>query len=66
METRVSYNEKPNAFLMISNPFFDCGLEKASFPIGFIRYFEMLFGIFEKLVFPLFYKGFPHFAKVEK
>ena len=66
VKTRVGYSEKPNAFLMILNPFFDFGLEKASFSIGFIRYFATLFCIFRKPIFPLFYKGFPRFAKVEK
>ena len=66
VKTRVSYSEKPNAFLMILDPFFDFGLGKTSFCIGFIRYFAKLFGIFKMLVFPLLYNGFPRFAKLEK
>ena len=50
METRVSYSEKPNAFLMMLDPFFDFGLEKASFSIGFIRYFDVLKTRYENVV----------------
>ena len=31
-----------NAFLMTSDPFFDFDTQKASFSIGFIRYFDMV------------------------
>ena len=55
MKTRVSYSEKPNAFLMILDPFFDFSLEKASFSIGFIRYFAIGFQCSQNVGFP---KGF--------
>ena len=64
VQTHVIYSEKRNAFLMILGPFFDFGLQKPSFSIGFIRYFAIGFCVLEKLIFPLFYNGFERFAKV--
>ena len=64
VQTNVIYSDKRNAFLMLLEHFFDFGLQKPSFSIGFIRYVTIGFCVLKRLNFPLFYNGFARVAKV--
>ncbi len=49
-ETHVVHSEKPNDFLIILEAFLRFGLENHQSSTGFIRYFDVLFWMFQNVV----------------